>query len=697
MTLAKRPNLTSPFDAYLESGEWEKYLHALQDMGLLWLIRGDLPSLVYHLMPLNSRPRDLALPLRLQFLSDAAEPSLSLDRIKHYLDQFLERSDVEAAFAANAFAIFMIHNQGNDLTQFAPWYEGIEELLAGDHSVPSRFKAVIHIAKGLVELSGFFRLSAARESLLEALHWAEAAGDAALNLTATAVLGAILLQLADFKYLGMLLNNAAPLVDMPEVPFEAVAAFNGLSAMVTGLMGDAARSAELLGEIVYDPDFQCVSPSNWLQVQGNLMYNAIQTGDYGQAARIAKSMREFAIPEGNHFFYAYTHFNLALEANAEKDWSAARINVEEAVRRLEAAGAEHNTYMTKLMLAHGMVEQGEIDEAVEFLDRLKSDSAGKENHYVTAGAELELAAIQVKQHDLDQAREHYQRAKEIYHGLDPIHPTRLRSFERDLRRILFPETAALSTSEASLAYPININTLGEFRIQFGGSTIDSLSWRGRQTKALLLALITFGGSVSAEKLMDLLWPDSEADKASQNLKATIFRLKQVIKKDDGDARPWITVQNKRVAINHELCSVDALRFLRALSEAQQSGNSLTGLREALDLYAGDFMPQSDSETFVVNFRQDLRKKYVSSVKVLAQRCLEADEAELVLPYLDIADKYDPLDEGLCELAMKIHLHRGRSAKALQAYENIRHVLMEKLGIEPGIALRSMAERLRPSA
>jgi DNA-binding SARP family transcriptional activator len=695
MPLAKHPNLTSPFNAYLESGAWDRYLHELQDTGLLWLIRGDWPRLVYHLMPLNSRPRDLDLPLRLQFLSDAAEPSISLDRIKHYLDLFLEKGDMEAAFAANAFAIFIIHNQGNDFAQFEPWYDGIDELLAGDHTVAPQFKAVIHIAKGLVELSGFFRLSAARESLIEALHWAEAPGDAALTLAATAVMGATLIQLADFKYLCMLINNAAPLLDMPEVPFEAVAAFSGLSAMVTGLMGDATRSAELLGEIVYDPDFKCVSPSNWLQVQGNLMYNAIQTGDDEQAARIAKSMREFAIPEGNHFFYAYTHFNLALEANAKEDWSAARINVEEAVRRLEAAGAEHNTYMTKLMLAHGMVENGHADHAIAFLEQLKADSAAKENHYVTAGAELELAAIRVNQHDLDQAREHYKRAKEIYHGLDPIHPTRLRSFERDLRRILFPETVALSNGEASLAYPININTLGDFRIQYGGSSIDSRSWHGRQTKALLLALITFGGSVSAEKLMDILWPDAEADKASQNLKATIFRLKQVLKKDDSDAPPWITVQNKRVAINRELCSVDALRFLRALSQALQSGNGVTVLREALDLYIGDFMPQSDSETFVVNFRQDLRKNYVSGVKALAQRCLERDKAELVLPYLDIAAKCDPLDEGLCEQAMKVHLHRGRSAKALQAYEKVRQALMEKLGIEPGIALRSMAERLRP--
>jgi DNA-binding SARP family transcriptional activator len=495
----------------------------------------------------------------------------------------------------------------------------------------------------------------------------------------------------------MLISNAAPLVDMPEVPFEAVAAFNGLSAMVTGLMGDADQSTELLSEIVYDPDFQCVSPSNWLQVQGNLMYNAIQTGDDGQAARIAKSMREFAIPEGNHFFYAYTHFNLALEANAKEDWSAARINVEEAVRRLEAAGAEHNTYMTKLLLAQGMVENGETEEAVQFLDQLKSDSAKKENHYVTAGAELELAGIRVNQHDLDQAREHYQTAKEIYGGLDPIHPTRLRSFERDLRRILFPETAALSASEASLAYPININTLGEFRIQYGDFSIGSSSWRGRQTKVLLLALIAFGGSVSAERLMDLLWPDAEADKANQNLKATIFRLKQVLKKDDSDAPPWITVQNKRVAINHELCSVDALRFLQALSLALQSANGVTRLREALDLYTADFMPQSDSEIFVVNYRQDLRRNYVSGVKALARRCLAADEAEVVLPYLDIATGYDPLDEGLCEQAMKVHLHRGRSAKALQAYEKIRHALMEKLGTEPGKTLCSMAEQLRSPA
>ena len=75
---------------------------------------------------------------------------------------------------------------------------------------------------------------------------------------------------------------------------------------------------------------------------------------------------------------------------------------------------------------------------------------------------------------------------------------------------------------------------------------------------LLLALIGEGGyKVPAERLSDLLWPDSDGDQAAQNLKVALHRLRRLGCAPDEAPVNWIHVKHGHVSLARSLCWVDA--------------------------------------------------------------------------------------------------------------------------------------------
>jgi DNA-binding SARP family transcriptional activator len=105
---------------------------------------------------------------------------------------------------------------------------------------------------------------------------------------------------------------------------------------------------------------------------------------------------------------------------------------------------------------------------------------------------------------------------------------------------------------------VRIHTLGEFVVEIRGRRLYDRDWKGQRTKSLLLALIGEGGyKVPAERLSDLLWPDSDGDQAAQNLKVALHRLRRLGCAPDEAPVNWIHVKHGHVSLARSLCWVDA--------------------------------------------------------------------------------------------------------------------------------------------
>ncbi len=238
---------------------------------------------------------------------------------------------------------------------------------------------------------------------------------------------------------------------------------------------------------------------------------------------------------------------------------------------------------------------------------------------------------------------------------------------------------------------VDIQTFGNFCLRMNGQPIYDRLWKGRRSKELLKAIIALGGTkVSMEKLSMLLWPDSDGDRALNNLKMALSRLRRI----GGDycslPSNWLAVKYQRVSLIRSVCRVDALEFARMM-EKNRNMESVQSLQLILSLYVNDFLPQ-DETAWIDPFRDYLRALFIEGVLRLAS--LKDAGDDVVLSFLEQARYSDPLHEGVYACLMAHYIEAGFPATALDIFHKAEKIISRRVGISPGAVLQSLANRAR---
>ena len=139
-------------------------------------------------------------------------------------------------------------------------------------------------------------------------------------------------------------------------------------------------------------------------------------------------------------------------------------------------------------------------------------------------------------------------------------------------------------------WPVKIHTLGRFEVLCDDEKLEFPGRAPRKVLAVLKAIVAGGGeAVAIAHLTDVLWPDEDGDAARKAFDVALVRLRRLL----GD-RNAVTVQEEQVALNPDVCWVDAWSFARNVSTVERGeGTWQTLLRvgqRALDSYRGPFLP-----------------------------------------------------------------------------------------------------------
>jgi len=122
-----------------------------------------------------------------------------------------------------------------------------------------------------------------------------------------------------------------------------------------------------------------------------------------------------------------------------------------------------------------------------------------------------------------------------------------------------------------------------------------------RTKMLLIALICAGGQkVPAERLADMLWPDSDGAQAMQNLKVALHRLRRIGRREGEPPLNWVHVKHGLVSLPLRLCHVDVHELEVRMSAAEDRPEVITQLRVS---FKGEFLPGDCSHPWVVSYRE----------------------------------------------------------------------------------------------
>jgi DNA-binding SARP family transcriptional activator len=213
-----------------------------------------------------------------------------------------------------------------------------------------------------------------------------------------------------------------------------------------------------------------------------------------------------------------------------------------------------------------------------------------------------------------------------------------------------------------------------------------------------LLLVRAGELVAVERFVDELWPDQPPSDARALVRGYVSRLRRAMRCGPSAADRLVT-RKPGYLLRVEDDELDARRFESLLNEARVAVRAgeprrAVGLfRQAHALWAGD--PFADVP---------LTASLAAAATWLTEQRLAAREE-----YFDAALTVGPLPEVITELTEFVTAHplreraagqlmlalyqSGRQAEALEQYQRVTHALAEEVGIDPGVDLRRLHQKM----
>lgn len=222
--------------------------------------------------------------------------------------------------------------------------------------------------------------------------------------------------------------------------------------------------------------------------------------------------------------------------------------------------------------------------------------------------------------------------------------------------------------------------LGQLRV---GTPERDLTPPGQRARDLLaVLLLRRDQSVDPAVLLDLVWGDEALPLDTSVVHTVVARLRRLLGSDEIET----------TGRGYRLCpaSTDEAAFADLVAEAQRvrteaPGRSIQLLREALGLWRADRAYADVTESLVAAEAERLRDWRSTVTENLAELLLERGDRESVDELIQLADGFvarEPLLERAHELLMLGLWRAGRQAKALAAYDRLRVLLRDELGVDP---------------
>jgi predicted ATPase/DNA-binding SARP family transcriptional activator/DNA-binding CsgD family transcriptional regulator len=244
--------------------------------------------------------------------------------------------------------------------------------------------------------------------------------------------------------------------------------------------------------------------------------------------------------------------------------------------------------------------------------------------------------------------------------------------------------------------------LGGFSVSVGTRTFRWEEWRSKKSASLvkLLALAP-GHRIHREQAIDLLWPDSARSKASNNLRQVVYGARRALDPASDSPGRYLGLMDEQLVLcpNGQLW-VDADAFEEAGATARRS-RVPAAYRAAIELYAGELLPEDRYEEWAEGRRAELRQLYLGLLIELAVLYEGRGEYALAIEALKEAMAEDETFEEAHASLMCVYALSGRPEHSIAQYERLRDALQRGIGTQPTGATRRLrdeiaAGRLPPS-
>lgn len=229
---------------------------------------------------------------------------------------------------------------------------------------------------------------------------------------------------------------------------------------------------------------------------------------------------------------------------------------------------------------------------------------------------------------------------------------------------------------------------GGLQIQVGDRYLVEKGGRvNKPIELLVYLLLNRGTQITNEQIMEALWGDDEVENPAGALKNAAYSLRRLLTKA-GLVQECIITQERQYAWNPDVpVDLDVDRFnhlyeTAMLTPGVNQETVMSSCREALALYAGDFLPALNDRYWLMARSSTLRQRYLSMVLHLSDLLLESNDRsgpEEVMNLCSRALLLEPLSEDVYLRNFTAMRKLDMKAAVLSYYPVVANMFLDEVG------------------
>lgn len=236
-----------------------------------------------------------------------------------------------------------------------------------------------------------------------------------------------------------------------------------------------------------------------------------------------------------------------------------------------------------------------------------------------------------------------------------------------------------------MSKPLRICTLGGLSVSGAGGPLSGEAVQPRRLALLALLAVTGDRGVSRDRLVLLLWPEADEERARRILSQALYSIRKGSGVDD------LVLGTQELRLNSAAITSDVLEFTAAWREGD--------LARAAEVYHGAFLDgfhlpgAADFERWADETRRHLSHDFAEVLERLAQREAEAGNAAAAVRWWRKLTAQDPLNARHAVGLMRALAAAGDRAGAVR-HARVYHALVEQeLDLAPDRDVVALAREL----
>lgn len=246
---------------------------------------------------------------------------------------------------------------------------------------------------------------------------------------------------------------------------------------------------------------------------------------------------------------------------------------------------------------------------------------------------------------------------------------------------------------------IQVTMLGGCSLEFKGNRLDGKNLRSRRIWTLLEYLLAHRmRNVAQAELIELLYPNDKSDQPLSALKTLVHRARVALKVLGYPGEELILQSAGGYAWNPAVplrLDVDDFSDLIAQASAQEEDRQrrLSLWLRAINLYQGDFLPNSADDTWTVSQSAYYRYLYMNAVVSALEELMERGRHTEVISLAQSAISIDQYEERLYYYLILALAESNQLATAKAQYDSMTHLFYHEFGVTPSKNLQALYKRI----